>query len=207
MAALRIPRLVWAPILLLLTFVVLGVAPAVLCAWTLNSALTAEYESKARALAETISEASAEDLIYGDGSSVQARLDQYAETEGVAYVFVVDTYGEVVCDTFVPGVPRELLQLGGEPHATRVRTLRVPGYGDCIDVVSPVVAGQIGYVHVGMAVNGVRDIVYSSIIRQVGLLCLLFPLGAFATYQLARTDQTRAGASRPWQSAAGAKQS
>src|SRR5437763_1652305 len=121
-----------------------GAVLAAVSAWTLNSALSAEYESKAKAIAETIAESSVDDLLYSDPASVQAELDQYAGSEGVTYIFVIDSDGEIVSHTFAPRVPAEVRNLPGDPHAPTVRTLAVEGHGDCLDVSAPILAGQMG---------------------------------------------------------------
>jgi signal transduction histidine kinase/CheY-like chemotaxis protein len=164
--------------------VVAGAILAAVSAWTLNSALSAEYESKAKALAETIAESSVDDLLYSDPASVQAELDQYAGREGVAYIFVIDPQGDILCHTFAPRVPADVRSLQGDPHATTVRTLSVEEYGDCLDVAAPILAGQIGYVHVGMAQSRIRGTVWNAVVRQVGLMALLLLGGVAAAYLL-----------------------
>src|SRR5262249_22281834 len=144
---------------------VAGAATAALSAWTLYSNLMAEYESKAQAIAETIAESSADDLLYSDPSSVQAMIDQYAETKGVAYIFVIDGKGEIVSHTFAPRVPAQVIGLKDDPKATTVRSLAVDGVGDCLDVSAPIAAGQVGYVHVGMKLAGVRETVWAATLR------------------------------------------
>ena len=180
------PSRLFTRALLVLTalFAVAGAATAVLSAWTLQSALTEEYKSKARAIADTIAGASVENLLYRDPASVQAVIDQYAEINGVAYIFVADPKGEVLCHTFAPRVPTVLLGLDEDPHRTTERTLSVEGHGDCLDVSAPILAGQIGYVHVGMELSHIRTVVWNEMLRQVGLMTVVFLVGVGAAYLL-----------------------
>ena len=143
-------------------------------AWTLQSALTDEYKSKARAVADTIAGASVDNLLNRDAASVQAVIDQYAEIQGVAYIFVVDPHGEVLCHTFAPRVPAAVLGLDEDPRKTTERTLRVEGYGECLDVSAPILAGQIGYVHVGMEQSHISAVVGNAMRWQVALMTLVF---------------------------------
>ena len=130
------PSRLFMRVLLILAglFALAGTATAVLSAWTLNAALSEEYESKARAIADTIASASVNDLTNSDPASVQAMLDQYAETQGVAYIFVIDPKGEMLCHTFAPQVPAQVLGINDHSQSTTTRRLRVEGVGDCLDV-------------------------------------------------------------------------
>ncbi|HVS35994.1 MAG TPA: histidine kinase dimerization/phospho-acceptor domain-containing protein, partial [Gemmataceae bacterium] len=162
---------------------VAGAAMAALSAWILYSSLTAEYESKGRALASAIAEASEYDLVNRRFDSVQAMIDQYAETQGdVAYLFVIDWNGEIVSHTFVPRVPREVLHLPQDPQHPTVSRLNVEGNGDCLDVAAPIAAGHVGYVHVGMKLNGIRAAVWNALLWEVGLTTLIFLASALAAY-------------------------
>jgi PAS domain S-box-containing protein len=165
-------------------FVVAGAATAALSAWSLNSALTAEYESKGRALAATIAEGCVDNLLNRDPASVQAMLDQYAETKGVAYIFVMDWRGEMVSHTFAPQPPAEVHNLPEDPRKTTVHALHVAGRGDCIDVSAPILAGQIGYVHVGMELSGIRQTVWNALLEEIGLMGLVFLVAAAGAYLL-----------------------
>ena len=153
-------------------------------AWTLQSALTDEYRSKARAVADTIAGASVDNLLNRDAASVQAVIDQYAEIKGVAYIFVVDPHGEVLCHTFAPRVPAAVLGLDENPRRTTERTLRVEGYGECLDVSAPILAGQIGYVHVGMEQSHISAVVGNEMRWQVALMTLVFLAAVGSAYLL-----------------------
>ena len=165
-------------------FAVAGAAAAALSAWTLHSALSAEYESKGRALADTIAEASVDDVANQRHDSVQALIDQYKETKGVAYIFVLDWRGAMVSHTFAPRPPAEVLGLPEDPQHTTVHPLRIEGPGDCIDVSAPIDTGQIGYVHVGMELSGIRAAVWNAMLGELGLMAVVFVAAAAAAYLL-----------------------
>ena len=96
--------------------------------------------SRARAL---------ETLLNREVSTVQAMIDQFTEILGVSYVFVVDNQGEIISHTFVPMVPREILQIKGS-KLDASRDVRIEGKGEFIDISFPIVEGTVGVVHVGM---------------------------------------------------------
>ena len=180
------PSRMFTRVLLILAglFVVAGTAAAALSAVTLYSALTAEYESKGRALASTIAESSVDDLVNKRHDTVQAMLEQYKETKGVAYIFVIDWRGDMVSHTFVPRAPDEVRGLPEDPLQTTVHPLRLEGRGDCIDVAAPIAAGQIGYVHVGMELSDVRWAVWKAMLDEVSVMAVIFVGGAAAAYLL-----------------------
>lgn len=162
------------------------IALAGFLAWNINRTLTAEFEARGRGVAENIASAGVETLLNHDPATVQAMIDERREgTPGLAYILVVDDRGEVVAHTFAPRVPDEMRQ-SGDPHKTVVRPTRVEGVGDCIDVCSPILAGQVGYVHVGMDRAPIRAAIWRSIWQMIAVLSLLFVTSALATTLLMR---------------------
>src|SRR5205823_3584233 len=110
-----------------------------------------EFRSKGKAIAESTAGVSGDILINRDPATVQAMIDERREgSPGVSYLLVLDDHGDVVSHTFVPSVPEEVRRLPGDPKGTVIQEVRVEGVGNCIDVCSPILAGQSGYVHVGM---------------------------------------------------------
>jgi PAS domain S-box-containing protein len=145
---------------------------AAFSAWFLNRNLTREYESKGTTIARGIADSGAETLVNRDASTVQALIDQFLETRGVSYVFVLNADGEIVAHTFVPAVPAEIERLRTDPHAGGVQEVRAGDLGDVIDVAAPILHGHAGVVHVGMDRGLIRAEVRSAIARQSGLMAL-----------------------------------
>jgi PAS domain S-box-containing protein len=167
-------------------FGVAAAATAAYSAWQLHESLTAEYQGKAAAIADSIASASVEYLLYRDPATVQAQIDQYLGIEGVAFVFVVDAQGEVVSHTFAPYVPPEVLALSGKGTTAGCWRLTIPGQGEFLDLSSPILAGELGQVHVGMDYGRIRASVWSAVLRQTAIMCLLFVAGIVAAYFLMR---------------------
>src|SRR5262249_48756671 len=81
---------------LLAVFGLAAVLSATLAARALAGMMEAQYKSKGTAIAATIARACVDDLLLGrDVAALQARVDQYARTEGVAYILVREASGEV----------------------------------------------------------------------------------------------------------------
>jgi CheY-like chemotaxis protein len=116
--------------ILLALFGATAAASSALSAWSLSRTLTEQYESKGKAIADTIAEASVDILINRDPATLQAKVDEYLETEGVAYIFVTDSEGETVAHTFAPGIPPELDDLedsAGGAEEDQVRRVTIAG--------------------------------------------------------------------------------
>jgi methyl-accepting chemotaxis protein len=162
------------------------VITAVFTAWIMNRRLTDQYESKGTAIAHSVANSSVDALLYRDASTVQSLVDQYLETEGVAYVFVVDAKDDIVCHTFVPGIPENIRDFHADKHRTMSRPVYLQGLGPCVDVSSPILEGEVGYVHVGIDRKPIRDSVATAVMQQAALMTNLFLLGGIIAYVLMR---------------------
>jgi two-component system, sensor histidine kinase and response regulator len=155
--------------------------------WGTDRNLTGEFQSKGKAISESIAGSSVEILLNRDPATVQAMIDERREgIAGVSYILVLDNQDDVVSHTFVPIVPQEVRQLPGDPHGTLIQNVYVEGLGDCIDVCSPILAGQGGYVHVGMDRRPIRETISQRVQQMVGLFLVLFLLSVLAAYAFMR---------------------
>src|SRR6266446_7038224 len=178
------PLLRKALVVLVVVFGVAMIATAMSSAWRINDNMTTQYESKGKAIANSIADSSLEILLNRDLSTVQATIDQYREIEGVAYVFVVDAHEQVIAHTFEPGIPEEVRRLEGNEEVTINQRIAITGKGEFIDVASPMLAGKAGYVHVGMNRGDIRTAIWSAIRNQVVLMFFIFLLSVLAAYSL-----------------------
>jgi PAS domain S-box-containing protein len=155
--------------------------------WSVDATLTTEFRSKGRAIGDSIAGASVEMLLNRDPATVQAMIDERRSgLPNVSYILVLDDKGDSVAHTFVPVVPDVVRQLSGEPHETIIREVRVDRIGDCIDICSPILAGQVGYVHVGMDRGPIQAAIRERILQQVALLALLLLVSVPGLYYFMR---------------------
>lgn len=177
-------------ILIVILFGIIATATSVLSGWTLYRSLTAEYKSKGIAIAKSVADSSAEILLNRDLSTVQAIIDQFGEIGGVAYVFVSDAQGEIISHTFVPAVPKEVLPLIKQSRSSRLTgdvvttKLQVEGLGDFIHIYAPILAGVAGFVHVGMDQGFIRAQIWSTVVKQQGLMFAIFIISIVVAYVL-----------------------
>jgi len=172
--------------ILVLLFVVSGLAVAITSVWWISHALTQQYESKGTAIANSIASSSVEVLLYRDSSTVQAMIDQYLSIQGVAYVFVLDEQGDIVAHTFAPSVPECVRQLKGDRHATTIQIVDVEDIGECIDVAAPLLEGEVGYVHVGMDRRLISSAVRTAVLLQSAIMGTILLVGLLASYFLVK---------------------
>jgi sigma-B regulation protein RsbU (phosphoserine phosphatase) len=177
-------------VLVMALFAVIAGATSILSGWTLYRSLIGEYRSKGVAIARSVADSSVEILLNRGLATVQTIIDQFAEIDGVAYVFVADAQGDVVAHTFVPAVPREALALvqrsraGPSTGDVVTTTLQLHGHGDFIHVYAPILAGVAGYVHVGMDQGVIRAQIWSTVARQQALVLAIFLLSVVVAYLL-----------------------
>jgi methyl-accepting chemotaxis protein len=153
----------------------------------LRTQLIAEFESKGRAIADSIASSGTEILLNRDASTIQAVVDQYQQISGVGYVFVVDANREIIAHTFVPAIPPETNLLIHDQARIRRRDIQIAGQGDYVDVSTPILAGAAGYVHVGMDLGAIYKHLQTVIRDEVSLVILLFLISILVAYFLARS--------------------
>ncbi len=175
-------RVFWAGAIL---FGLANLAMAVFASWKVDRGETEEFEIRGAALAEGIAQSSVEVILDGDASTIQANVDKYLRFRGVSYILVQDPQGDVIAHTFVPGVPEELRTISGDNSKTTIRRLTISNGQDAIDVAAPILSGQLGFVHVGMDKKLIREVVWSHIAQQAGVMGGIFLVAIAAAYFLA----------------------
>jgi len=162
-------------------FAIIFVTISVFSGWHLYNNLAEEYKSKGTAIASSIASSSAETILNLDSATVQAMIDQFLEIEGVSYVFVVDSTGEIISHTFIPAIPEEVKEIA-QINRSGIRDVSIEGAGDFLDIVSPITEGAVGYVHVGMNKNNINKKMWAVLGKQLTLLSLIFIFSVLLAY-------------------------
>ena len=158
-------------------FLFIGVSTSVVSIYSVDAHLTKEYEENSKDIAKTIADASVDIILNRDLSSLQSLIDQFVEIQGISYIYIVNEGGEYLAHTFVPGIPHEILSRQQGEAATVERNLA--GMGDFVEIRSPILAGHVGTVHIGMDVSHVALAIQQAIGAQVYLIAIIFFLGIF----------------------------
>ena len=97
-------------IIIIILFGIIASLTSALSGWNIYRGLSKEFISKGLSIANSISDSSVEILLNRDLSTLQSVIDQYLDIKGVSYVLVVNNEGEIVSHTFVPSVPKEVIE-------------------------------------------------------------------------------------------------
>lgn len=144
----RIRRLFkWTRFGIFAVFGLIVLSTSILCIYTVDTELSAEYEVNTQNVAKTIADSSAGILLNQNLATLQSLVDQFLEVQGIRYIYITSETGEFLAHTFVPGIPEEIRTGDATSTATVERSL--PGMGDFVEVASPILAGVAGAVHIG----------------------------------------------------------
>ena len=150
--------------------------------YTVDRQLTGDFLKNSRAIARSIANSNIDLIVHQNYSALQSIIDQFVEISSISYVFVVDEKGVIIAHTFVPGVPDEI---GADyKDAKDVYDRALAGLGNFLEVTAGIVAGEAGYVHVGMDKGYIALQVQTAIGKEVYLLSIIFIGSVLVSYGL-----------------------
>lgn len=176
-----------------LLFGLIALSTSALCVYTVDRQLSTEYEANSRAIAVTIANSSLDIILNRDMSTLQSLIDQFKEIQGIKYIYIANEEGEILAHTFVPGVPKEIT--AAKPSIETVQR-QLPGFGDFVEVASPILDGIVGSVHVGMDKGLIALRIQTAIGQQIYLISIIFIasiVGSFMLVNLAARPIGRLG--------------
>src|SRR5215469_165307 len=150
--------------------------------YTVNRQLTGDFLNNSRAIARSIADSNVDLIVHRNYSALQSIVDQFVEISGISYVFVVDEKGMIIAHTFVPGIPDEIVADYKDAKDVYDRTLA--GVGSFSEVTAGILAGEAGYVHVGMDKGYIALQVQTAIGKEVYLLSIILIVSVLASYGL-----------------------
>lgn len=177
-----------------LLFGLIALSTSALCVYTVDRQLSGEYEANSRAIAQTIANSSLDIILNRDLSTLQSLIDQFKEIQGIKYIYILDEHGDMLAHTFVPGVPAQITA-GDRVQASSVHR-QLPGFGEFVEVSSPILDGIAGSVHVGMDKGLIALKIQTAIGQQVYLISIIFIVsivGSFLLVNLAAKPLGRLG--------------
>ncbi len=160
-------------------FGLIVLSTSILCIYTVDTQLSAEYETNTRNIAKTIADASVDILLNRNLATLQSMIDQFVEIQGIRYIYITSESGEYLAHTFVPGIPEQVR--ASDPSSTEPVERSIPGMGDFVEVGSPILAGVAGTVHVGMDLDLVALKIQRAIGQQVILICIFLVVSVLAS--------------------------
>ncbi len=163
-------------------FGVIVLSTSILCIYTVDTQLSAEYVTNSANIAQSIADSSVDILLNRDLATLQSMIDQFVEIQGISYIYITSEEGEFLAHTFVPGIPEEII--ASDPFSTEPVERNIPGMGDFMEVGSPILVGVAGTVHVGMDLDLVALKIQRAIGQQVILICIFLVVGVLASIWL-----------------------
>ena len=160
-------------------FGLIVLSTSILCIYTVDTQLSAEYETNCRNIAKSIADSSVDILLNRNLATLQSLIDQFVEIQGIRYIYITSESGEYLAHTFVPGIPEQIL--ASDPSSTEPVERSIPGMGDFMEVGSPILAGVAGTVHVGMDLDIVALKIQRAIGQQVILISIFLVVGVLAS--------------------------
>ncbi len=165
-------------LLLILVLVLFALTTAVFTALSLRTTLRAQYQSTGLVIAKGLAAAAVDLILNRDASTLQARVDELANTPGVAYVLLTSADQEVLAHTFAPFIPTDLPpnRVAAMDPSRIVEDLRFIDPANqrtrrIIDVAVPILANQLGAVRVGMDLDLINATIQAALLR-LGLILL-----------------------------------
>jgi methyl-accepting chemotaxis protein len=171
-------------LLQVLLFGIVALAASGIAAWSLSRNLTVQFQSSGTAIAQTIADSAADVMVNRNLSSLQSLIDQFAVADGVSYVFITDSTGDIVVHTFVPALPAELQRMAREDHTAHGVTVRT--WEEAMDVASPILGGRAGVVHVGMNRHAITGRIWDSLTEILALLAVVFAVNVTLAFVVMR---------------------
>lgn len=165
-----------------LLFGLVAVSTTALCVYTVDKQLSSQYVANSAAMAQTIANSSTDIMLNRDLSTLQSLIDQFREIQGVKYLYITNEQGEIIAHTFVPGIPKEITS--ATPQLSGAVDRRLPGYGEFIEVSSPILDGIAGAAHVGMDKGFITLKIQTAIGQQIYLISIIFIVGIVGTFVL-----------------------
>lgn len=163
-------------------FGLVALSTTALCVYTVDKQLSSQYEANSTAIAQTIANSSTDIMLNRDMSTLQSLIDQFKEIQGVKYLYITNEDGEIIAHTFVPGIPKEIAAAKKQTSGAVDR--RLPGFGEFIEVSSPILDGIAGAAHVGMDKGLIALKIQTAIGQQIYLISIIFIIGIVGSFVL-----------------------
>jgi sensor histidine kinase regulating citrate/malate metabolism len=171
---------------LVLTTISVGLISADQFGRSLKTAVFEEFSSKGVALAKSLASSAQDTILARDASTVQGFIDEYKGIRGVGFVYVLNNKGEVLAHTFTPAFPDNfnISVPHGKVSATISKQELIWQNRHFLDVEAPILAGTLGYAHVGMDIDIAQQMTADAIRRALLTSLLISALGLLFLYYI-----------------------
>jgi signal transduction histidine kinase len=157
----------------------------------LQNVLYDEFRSKGEALAKSLASSVQDTLLNRDASTIQGFIDQYRNIKGVDYIFIINDSKEIAAHTFSPAVPDHFIKVVKNADLTKAHEVKeVYIHSErVIAVESPILAGLLGRVYLGMSLGQAeREVLVPLITKNFifggGFFFIILNLSIFILYRV-----------------------
>ncbi|MFC1770446.1 SpoIIE family protein phosphatase [Candidatus Margulisiibacteriota bacterium] len=170
-------------------FIFIVISISIFFSWTLYTNIMLEYQNKGISVAQSIADSGVDLILNRDESTIQSLVNQYYKNiNGVAYIAVRNSKRELISHTFVPYPPEELSEFH-EPiinkrfsESMTIQFINVKNMGKVLDISAPILAGEVGFVHVGMDTRPILSVIYKTIGKTLLIILLIFIFSVIMNY-------------------------
>jgi HAMP domain-containing protein len=150
-----------------------------------KTAIRDQLDKRALAIATNFSDAAAGHIVSKNQLGLYALAAKYTLFEGVAYVFINDTNGNIIAQT-LGNFPQELRagSPAGVQREPRRRTVSLQEK-TVYETSVPVLDGQAGTAHVGFWSDAVDKEVQGFILPMIGIISMVPVVGAVLSFLIA----------------------
>jgi len=144
----------------------------------LATTLETQLVKRGEFIAQSLAEHCVNPILSRQNLSLDLMLHENRKNDDeLAYLFVVDPAHNPLSHTFTGGFPTGLKELNGYSDKSCLVTRIRLGDQDIVNISAPILEGQLGRLHVGMAQAEIRREIDSILFHVSGVIALLF-LGA-----------------------------
>lgn len=175
-------------LLLVLLFVLLGTLTVWQTRQMMEGLFLEQQEQRGQSLAGFVASRAANLILVNNYYDLHEFLRDMRETNrDVRYLYVINHNGEIIGHTFTTGVPADLLQANAlQNRRDQPSVFFATDEGRILDVMAPILAGRVGYVHVGL-VDATLQAALTEATRKLWLDALLaLGLGGMVAFLAAR---------------------
>ena len=166
--------------MLTLSLATAGLLTALLVSSQMRTLMNEEYRTKGVGIARGLATSIVPLLVRDDRSKIKTSLDEFRKTDGIGYIILHDSNGQLISnsegDAISPALLKSVIpeseQLQVEVSAT-VRQISIADVGRYLDISFPVMNGALGRAHVGMDLNLIEERLHD-LGRAIGLEFVFF---------------------------------
>ncbi len=160
--------------------ILLGATTVIFIKTVIREKFEASLEKRGIFIAKTVANDSITPLLTDKFHELEMMARDLKASEGdIEYIFIVNAHGDVVAHSFENGFPTDLKKISGAMNGRGYRIERLESEkGTILDFSVPIMTGEVGVVHVGMAEQLISRDVRGIIASLTGIIFAILIVGS-----------------------------